>query len=369
MQGSVERKPYAERSDVKQRLSLEGVELIGSSAALEQALALVETVAPSDSAVLLQGETGTGKELFARAVHGLSARKNRPFLKLNCAAMPAGLAESELFGLERGAFTGAMSSVAGRFQLADKGTLFLDEIGELPLAIQPKLLRVLQEREFERLGSTRTIRTDVRIIAATNQDLAEMIRERTFRPDLYFRLNVFPIVLPPLRSRPEDIPELVQHFVRKLSAQLNKPIDHIPAEVMDILRVHQWSGNIRELENFIQRSVILSTGGVLRPPLGELRTIIKSAPKTATRTLAELHREHIVQVLRESNGLVGGRDGAAARLGMSRTTLIYRMRTLGIRVDKFSRSRRRSRLRSLSATSPEHVAGNGCLQTMGSVRV
>ena len=331
---------YSRAADITQRLGSLGVEMVGSSPAFEQALRLVETVAPNDSAVLLQGETGTGKELFARAIHVLSSRKHGPFVTLNCAAIPAGLVESELFGHERGAFTGAMTPLVGRFQLADKGTLFLDEIGELPLEIQPKLLRVLQEQEFERLGSTRTIRTDVRIIAATNQDLAQMVRERTFRPDLYFRLNVFPIVLPPLRARVEDIPELVQYFVRKLSPELNNPIEHIPAEVMDLLRMHEWSGNIRELENFIHRSVILSTGGVLRPPLGELKTIIKSSRQAGTPTLAEVEREHILQVLRETNGLVGGRDGAAARLGIARTTLVYRMRKLGIPVDKFSRSRR-----------------------------
>jgi formate hydrogenlyase transcriptional activator len=367
MQGTVERKTHAERSDIKERLGLAGVEMIGSSAVFEQALELVETVAPNDSTVLLQGETGTGKELFARAVHALSPRKNGPFVKLNCAAMPAGLVESELFGHERGAFTGAMSPLVGRFQLADKGTLFLDEIGELPLEIQPKLLRALQEQEFERLGSTRTIRTDVRIIAATNQELCQMLRERRFRPDLYFRLNVFPIVLPPLRARAEDIPELVQHFVRKLSCELNKPIEYIPAEVMDVLRVHEWSGNIRELENFIHRSVILSTGGVLRPPLGELRTILKSSPGEETPTLAKVEREHILQVLRQTNGLVGGSEGAAARLGIPRTTLVYRMRKLGIPADKFSRLRR-NRSRALAA-SPEREANDEQFQTTGSAPV
>jgi formate hydrogenlyase transcriptional activator len=367
MQGTVERKPHAERSDIKERLGLAGVEMIGASAVFEQALELVETVAPNDSTVLLQGETGTGKELFARAVHALSPRKNGPFVKLNCAAMPAGLVESELFGHERGAFTGAMSPLVGRFQLANKGTLFLDEIGELPLEIQPKLLRALQEQEFERLGSTRTIRTDVRIIAATNQDLRQMLRERRFRPDLYFRLNVFPIVLPPLRAHAEDIPELVQHFVRKLSCELNKPIEHIPAEVMDVLQVHEWSGNIRELENFIHRSVILSTGGVLRPPLGELRTILKSSPGEETPTLAKVEREHILQVLRQTNGLVGGREGAAARLGIPRTTLVHRMRKLGIPTDKFSRLRR-NRSRALAA-SPERDANDEQFRITGSTPV
>ena len=339
MQEMSERKSHSRMSDTKERLGSLGVEMVGSSLAFEQALGLVETVAPNDSAVLLQGETGTGKELFARAIHLLSSRKHGPFVTLNCAAIPAGLVESELFGHERGAFTGAMTPLVGRFQLADKGTLFLDEIGELPLEIQPKLLRALQEHEFERLGSGRTIRADARIVAATNQDLEEMVRERKFRPDLYFRLNVFPIVLPPLRARAEDIPVLVEYFVRKLSRQLNKQIEHVPVEVMDILRAHEWSGNIRELENFIHRSMILSKGPILRPPLAELRTITKSSPQAAP-TLAELEREHILQVLRETNGLVGGRDGAAARLGIPRTTLLYRMRKLGIPVDKFSRSRR-----------------------------
>ena len=331
---------YSRVADIKQQLGSLGVEMVGSSLAFEQALRLVETVAPNDCTVLLQGETGTGKELFARAIHVLSSRKHGPFVTLNCAAIPAGLVESELFGHERGAFTGAMTPLVGRFQLADKGTLFLDEIGELPLEIQPKLLRALQEQEFERLGSTRTVRTDVRIIAATNQDLSQMVRERTFRPDLYFRLNVFPITLPPLRARREDIPELVKHFVQKLSRHLKKPIEHVPAEVMDTLRAHEWLGNIRELENFVHRSVILSKGPVLRPLLGELRSIIKSSPLAGTPTLAEVEREHILYVLRETNGLVGGREGAAARLGIARTTLIYRMRKLGIPVDKFSRSRR-----------------------------
>ena len=281
--------------------------------------------------------------------------------------MPAGLVESELFGHERGAFTGAMSPLVGRFQLADKGTLFLDEIGELPLEIQPKLLRALQEHEFERLGSTRTIRTDVRIIAATNQDLSRMVREHTFRPDLYFRLNVFPIVLPPLRARAEDIPELVQHFVRKLSCELNKSIEHIPAGVMDALRMHEWTGNVRELENFIHRSVILSTGGVLRPPLAELRTMLKSSPGEESPTLAEVEREHILQVLRQTNGVVGGREGAAARLGIPRTTLIYRMRKLGIPVDKFSRLRSK-RSRPL-AVPPERHADNEQFQSTGSASV
>lgn len=321
---------YPSLTDIKQRLYSLGVEMVGSSLAFERALRLVGTVAPGDSGVLLQGETGTGKELFARAIHVLSSRSHGPFMTLNCAAIPAGLAESELFGHERGAFTGAMSPMAGRFQLADKGTLFLDEIGELPLEIQPKLLRALQEHEFERLGGGRMMRSDARIVAATNQNLEEMVRERKFRADLYFRLNVFPIAVPPLRARAEDIPELVQHFVRELSLRLNKRIEHVPPEVMDILRTHPWSGNIRELENFVHRSVILSQGRILHPPLAELRTMTKGSAPAVTSTLAEIEREHIVQVLRDTNGLVGGRDGAAARLGIARTTLLYRMRKLGI---------------------------------------
>jgi len=351
MQEMSEPKFHSRMSDTKERLGSLGVEMVGSSLAFEQALGLVETVAPNDSGVLLQGETGTGKELFARAIHILSSRKHGPFVTLNCAAIPAGLVESELFGHERGAFTGAMTPLVGRFQLADKGTLFLDEIGELPLEIQPKLLRALQEHEFEKLGSGRTIRADVRIVAATNQDLEQMVRERKFRPDLYFRLNVFPITVPPLRARTEDIPELVQHFVRKLSHQLNKRIEHVPVEVIDILRAHEWSGNIRELENFVHRSLILSSGPILRPPMAELRTIVKSSAQLPTATLAELEREHILQVLTETNGLVGGRDGAAARLGIPRTTLLYRMRKLGIPVDKFSRSRRNGTKNTLSDSS------------------
>lgn len=357
MQAISARESHSEELSIRERLGPLGEEIIGSSPVFNQVLKLVETVAPTDSAVLLQGETGTGKELIARAVHLLSARRHGPFVKLNCAAIPAGLVESELFGHERGAFTGALSPLVGRFQLADKGTLFLDEIGELPLEIQPKLLRALQEQEFERLGSNRTIRTDVRIVAATNQDLADMVRERKFRPDLYFRLNVFPIDLPPLRARSEDIPELVEHFVRKLSNQLNRQIDEIPREVMEVLKVHEWAGNIRELENFIHRSVVLSAGNVLRPPLAELRTIVKHSASAGTPTLAELEREHILQALRQTNGLVGGRDGAAARLGVPRTTLVYRMRKLGIPVDKCCRSRR-ARIKKLLDAPSDMIAGD-----------
>lgn len=287
-------------------------------------------VAPTDANVLIHGETGTGKELIARAIHDRSQRRHAPYLKVNCAAIPAGLLESELFGHERGAFTGALTQTPGRFQIADGGTLFLDEVGDLPLELQPKLLRVLQEHEFERLGSTRTIRANVRVIAATNLDLVEMVRERQFRADLFFRLNVFPISLPPLRERSEDIPDLVWHFVRKFAAQMNKDIDIIPDEVMHALRSYDWPGNIRELQNLIERTTILSEGPVLRPPMYELRAVERNPEPAAIRTLAEAERDHIVEALRHSRGKVSGQNGAAARLGMKRSTLLYRMQKLGI---------------------------------------
>jgi formate hydrogenlyase transcriptional activator len=305
-------------------------EIIGSSQSLKWVLQQVQTVAPTTSAVLVQGETGTGKELIARAIHNLSSRRNAPFINLNCAAIPAGLLESELFGHERGAFTGAFSSQVGRFQLADGGTLFLDEIGELPLELQPKLLRVLQEREFERLGSARTVQIDVRIVAASNQDLSHMVQDRRFRADLYYRLNVFPISLPPLRARSEDIPALVQHFVQKFSQQMAKDIEWIPPEVMEALKLHDWPGNIRELGNFIERAVIMSTGPVLRPLLGELKHLPNQSTPASKRTLAEAEREHILEALRDTRWVLGGYNGAAARLGLPRTTLVYKMRKLGI---------------------------------------
>lgn len=306
-------------------------ELIGSSQGLRDVWNSVEMVAPTDSAVLIQGETGTGKELIAKAIHQESPRKLRPYVKVNCAAMPGGLLESELFGHERGAFTGAIAQTTGRFHAAHTGTLFLDEIGDLPLELQPKLLRALQEQEFERLGSTRTIRVDVRVVAATNQDLWKMVQERRFRADLYYRLNVFPIGLPPLRERSEDIPRLVEHFVRKFAWSMNKEIEHVPEEVMEVLRRYEWPGNIRELQNVIERAVILSPGRVLRLQLGELKRVaqVDKSP-TAARTLAEAERDHIVKTLQEAEGVVGGRQGAAARLGLARTTLLYRMRKLGI---------------------------------------
>jgi formate hydrogenlyase transcriptional activator len=287
-------------------------------------------VARTDSAVLIYGETGTGKELVAKAIHEESFRKCGPYVKLNCAAMPGGLLESELFGHERGAFTGALTQTTGRFQHAHKGTLFLDEIGDFPLELQPKLLRVLQEQEFERLGSNRTIRVDVRIVAATNQNLHQMVRERRFRADLFYRLDVFPIALPPLRERPEDIPLLVQHFVRKFASRMNKEISHISEGTMAILRQQDWPGNIRELQNIIERSVIMSSGPNLEIPFGELKRMVHAYTLAPARTLAEAEREHILDAVSRSGGVIGGRNGAAVRLGLARTTLLYRMQKLGI---------------------------------------
>jgi formate hydrogenlyase transcriptional activator len=310
-------------------------ELIGSNRGLRKVWDSLHLVARTDSAVLIHGETGTGKELVAKAIHEESLRKCGPYVKLNCAAMPGSLLENELFGHERGAFTGALTQTTGRFQHAHTGTLFLDEIGDLPLELQPKLLRVLQEQEFERLGSNRTIRVDVRIVAATNQNLHQMVRERRFRADLFYRLNVFPITLPPLRERPEDIPLLVQHFVRKCASRMNKEVGHISEGAMEFLRQHDWPGNIRELQNFVERAVIMSSGPNLEIPFGELKRMvkgdmIKGDTPTRTRTLAEAQRDHILEALRQSGGVVAGRNGAAVRLGLARTTLVYRMRKLGI---------------------------------------
>lgn len=305
-------------------------EMVGSSPGMRRVLNAVRMVAPTDSAVLIHGETGTGKELIARAVHDQSSRKHEPFVTLNCAAIPGGLLESELFGHERGAYTGALNSAVGRFQLAHQGTLFLDEIGDMPLELQPKLLRVLQEQEFERLGSTRTIRVDVRIVAATNRDLSQMVQERRFRADLFYRLHVFPISLPPLRERIEDIPPLVRHFVEKFADRMNKNIDTIPDEVMEILKHHSWPGNIRELQNFIERAVILSAGPVLCAPLGDLKHFTQAQTPPANRTLVEAERAHILEVLRQVDWVVGGHRGAAVRLGLPRTTLLHRMQKLGI---------------------------------------
>jgi formate hydrogenlyase transcriptional activator len=330
-------------------------QIIGSSPALKHVLQLVETVAPSDSTVLLLGETGTGKELIARAIHERSRRKERTFVKLNCAAIPTGLLESELFGHEKGAFTGAITQKVGRMELADQGTLFLDEVGDIPSEIQPKLLRVLQEREFERLGSTHTRKVNVRLVAATNRNLEKMVADREFRNDLYYRLNVFPIRIPPLRDRREDIPLLVGYFVQKCAKQMQKRIDAIPVTVMKGLTAWDWPGNIRELENFVERAVILTRGKSLEAPLGELRKSPKdesgqgAVPKSeddiariVRETVASLRgkspeNEHsskqhdeIVRVLTECKGRVGGAEGAAVRMGISRTTLISRMKRLGI---------------------------------------
>ncbi len=305
------------------------LDLIGSSPKFRALLTEVERVAPVDSAILIQGETGTGKEVIARAIHEASPRRNQRFVALNCAAIPSALLESELFGHERGAFTGACTQTKGRFQMADGGTLFLDEIGDMPLELQPKLLRALQEREFERLGSTQTVRVNVRVVAATNQDLAELVAKKLFRADLFYRLNVIPICLPPLRERVQDIPLLTEFFVAKFATSLNKPIDLIPDEVMAVLKAHDWPGNIRELQNFIERAVLFSPGSVLRLPLDFKRTV-KQSSESASRTLAEADREHILETLEEANWLIGGQNGAASRLGLPRTTLIYKMRKLGI---------------------------------------
>ena len=304
-------------------------QIIGNSPALEAVLEQVERVAPTDSTVLIQGETGTGKELIARAIHNLSVRCGCPFVKLNCAAIPFDLLESELFGHERGAFTGAIAQKIGRFELADKGTLFLDEVGDIPPALQPKLLRVLQEQEFERLGSNRTHQVDVRLVAATNRNLADMVKRNEFRSDLYYRLNVFPIPLPPLRARRQDITALVEHFVEIYARRMDKQIEHISPETMSALISYQWPGNIRELQNFIERSVILTSGSVLYPPLASL----KSAPEAEfleAITLEDAEREHILKALEHTGWVVAGRNGAAARLGIKRSTLYFKMQKLGI---------------------------------------
>ena len=304
-------------------------QIIGNSPALEAVLEQVERVAPTDSTVLIQGETGTGKELIARAIHNLSMRCGRPFIKLNCAAIPFDLLESELFGHERGAFTGAIAQKIGRFELADKGTLFLDEVGDIPPALQPKLLRVLQEQEFERLGGTRTHQVDVRLVAATNRNLVEMVKRNEFRSDLYYRLNVFPIPLPALRERREDIPALVEHFVEIYARRMGKEIEHIPAETMSALVSYLWPGNIRELQNFVERSVILTSGNVLHPPLASLKSSAE-AESLGPVTLEDAERDHIRKILVETRWVVAGPNGAAARLGIKRSTLYFRMQKLGI---------------------------------------
>jgi formate hydrogenlyase transcriptional activator len=323
-------------------------EIVGKSPALHRVLKLVETVAPTESTVLICGETGTGKELIARAIHDLSSRSSKTFVRLNCAALPAGLLESELFGHEKGAFTGAIAQRIGRLELADHGTLLLDEVGEIPLELQPKLLRILQEREFERLGSTRTIRTNVRLIAATNRDLAAMVEEQKFRSDLFFRLNVFPIQAPPLRERPDDIPLLVRHFAEEFSRRMSRRIETIPSETMNALCQYHWPGNIRELQNIIERAVILSSGPALVVPLAEIQgrttaaaagddASVRSARRRPVRSiLAEVDRDQIIGALKGAGGRVGGPNGAASRLGLKRTTFITRMKTLGIDPNKVS---------------------------------
>jgi formate hydrogenlyase transcriptional activator len=305
-------------------------QVIGNSPALEAVLEQVERVAPTDSTVLIQGETGTGKELIAHAIHNISSRCGRPFVRLNCAAIPLDLLESELFGHEKGAFTGAIAQKIGRFELADKGTLFLDEVGDIPPALQPKLLRVLQEQQFERLGSARTHQVDVRLVAATNRDLAEMVNRNQFRSDLYYRLNVFPVQLPPLRARAEDIPTLVKHFSELFGRRMGRAIEHIPAETMSALCCYPWPGNIRELQNLIERAVILSKNGVLPNPLPATGTQSIVVPAATATTLRESERCLILQTLEEVRWVIGGPKGAATKLGLKRTTLIHKMQKLGI---------------------------------------
>ncbi|MCS6304252.1 MAG: sigma 54-interacting transcriptional regulator [Nitrospira sp.] len=305
-------------------------EIVGESRALKQVLKLVKTVAPTDSTVLILGATGCGKELVARALHNLSTRRERTFVKLNCAAIPTGLLESELFGHEKGAFTGAIATKVGRFELADRGTLFLDEVGEIPLELQVKLLRVLQEQEFERLGGTRTIRTNVRVVAATNRDLVQMVEEQKFRSDLYYRLKVFPITVPPLQERPDDIPLLVRHFAQKFSQRMKKHVETIPSEAMKALQNYSWPGNVRELENFVERAVILTHGSDLYVSLAELKPTPSHVEHSMAITLEQAEREHILRTLRESSWVIGGTTGAAAKLGMKRTTLQSKMQKLGI---------------------------------------
>jgi formate hydrogenlyase transcriptional activator len=307
-------------------------EVVGESPALRRVLKQVETVALTDSTVLIRGATGTGKELIARALHELSPRKGRTFVKLNCAAIPTGLLESELFGHERGAFTGAIGQKVGRFELAHQGTLFLDEVGDIPPELQPKLLRVLQEQEFERLGGTKTIKVDVRLVAATHRDLAKMAADGRFREDLYYRLNVFPVLLPPLRERPDDIPRLVRHFTQRFARRMGRRIQTIPSSVMEALVRYPWPGNVRELQNVIERAVILSPGPSLQVPLGDLQAAAAPdpAPAAAAVTLADAEREHILGALHDSGWVLGGPKGAAARLGMKRSTLYKKMKKLGI---------------------------------------
>jgi formate hydrogenlyase transcriptional activator len=326
-------KETRQRLYLEEEIRAEFGDIVGESPALKTAMDLVSVVAPTDSSVLILGETGTGKELIARAIHRLSGRRERAFVKLNCAAIPLGLLESELFGHEKGAFTGAIAQKTGRFELAHKGTLFLDEVGDIPLELQAKLLRILQEQEFERLGSNRTHKVDVRLIAATHRDLPAMVKQTTFREDLYYRLKVFPVSVPPLRQRTEDIPKLVRHFTALYARRMNKRIDEIPTATIDALVRYRWPGNVRELQNFIERAVILSPHTMLRAPISELEpssTHTRSNLTMSMTGLEEVERDHILRALEASNWTVGGRAGAAARLGMQRTTLVYRMRKLRI---------------------------------------
>ena len=336
------------------------VELIGSSPKFRALLADIDQIAPVNSSVLIQGETGTGKEVIARAIHDASSRRNNRFIAVNCAAIPSALLESELFGHEKGAFTGAWTQTKGRFQQADGGTLFLDEIGDMPLELQPKLLRALQEREFERLGSTQTVRVNVRVVAATNQDLAQLVANKMFRADLFYRLNVIPLHLPPLRERVEDILPLTEFFVARFSARLNKPIDVIPDEVIEVLNARAWPGNIRELQNVIERAVLFSPGSVLRLPPAEPKQPTEpkqssERPSTTTsRTLADTVREHILEALEQTGWTIGGQYGAARRLGLARTTLFYKMQKLGIE------TRRSRRVRPFQQSADEQCHAANC---------
>jgi transcriptional regulator with GAF, ATPase, and Fis domain len=318
------------RESGARRKTMTTLDLIGSSPKFRALLSDVARVAPVDSAVLIEGETGTGKEVIARAIHEASPRRNQRFVALNCAAIPSALLESELFGHEKGAFTGAWAQAKGRFEMAHGGTLFLDEIGDMPLELQPKLLRALQEREFERLGSGQTVRVNVRVVAATNQDLGQLVNKKLFRADLFYRLNVIPLFLPPLRERVQCIRPLTEFFVAKFAERLNKPIDEIPDEVIEVLKGHDWPGNIRELQNFIERAVLFSPGTVLRLPLDLKPMARQQGSESDPCTLADANREHILETLNQTGWMIGGQDGAANRLGLPRTTLIYKMRKLGI---------------------------------------
>jgi len=332
--GHAEEEPFALNGPLRPEEKFDGI--IGRSASLRAVLDEVKIVAPTDSTVLILGETGTGKELIAQAIHKRSSRRDRPFVRVNCAAIPSGLLESELFGHERGAFTGAVARKIGRFELANGGTIFLDEIGDIPSELQPKLLRVLQDQEFERLGSTQTMRVNVRVVAATSRDLPQMVADREFRSDLYYRLNVFPVRLPALRERSEDIMLLVRHFVGLYSKRMNKCVEEVPQRAVNVLVAYTWPGNVRELQNCIERAVILSPGKVLRPPLAELKQSVARAEGFAQvavpkgMTLKDAERDHILQALAETNWVIGGPKGAAVRLGLQRTTLISKMQKLGI---------------------------------------